>query len=375
MSRWRNALFSLVRRPGAEDHLLLSLLAFALSVSLTRLFLWLAGYPQLGGESLHISHVLWGGLFLFVAALLPLIFANQQVYRLTAILSGLGVGLFIDEVGKFITQSYDYFYPLAAPIIYAFFLACVLVYLQVGRPRSRQARLELYAALEYLEQVLERDLDAFERRLLTDHLETAANAGEEPELAQLASVLLDFVRSDWITEVPPSGDPLGDLRQKIGAWQSRLLARPAAWRGVVIGLVLLGSACLVAAAWLLILNFQTLVFAVSGFPRLISGAGYSWWIFSMALFFGVTGVGLALGASWIWLGGPPEKSQAPILPSKASRFTRGLRWSFAALVLQLTVLDLLLFYYLQFSAILLVVIQLALLQAVIHYQRDSQPLA
>lgn len=95
----------------------------------------------------------------------------------------------------------------------------------------------------------------------------------------------------------------------------------------------------------------------------------------MALFFGVTGVGLALGASWIWLGGPPEKSQAPILPSKASRFTRGLRWSFAALVLQLTVLDLLLFYYLQFSAILLVVIQLALLQAVIHYQRDSQPLA
>lgn len=117
--------------------------------------------------------------------------------------------------------------------------------------------------------------DAFERRLLTDHLETAANAGEEPELAQLASVLLDFVRSDWITEVPPSGDPLGDLRQKIGAWQSRLLARPAAWRGVVIGLVLLGSACLVAAAWLLILNFQTLVFAVSGFPRLISGAGYS----------------------------------------------------------------------------------------------------
>ncbi|MBP1700894.1 MAG: hypothetical protein H6Q38_1, partial [Chloroflexi bacterium] len=84
MNRLREVIFSLVRRPGAADHLLLTLLSFALSVTLTRLFLRLTGYPQLGNGTLHIAHGLWGGLFLFAAALLPLIFANRWIYRLTA---------------------------------------------------------------------------------------------------------------------------------------------------------------------------------------------------------------------------------------------------------------------------------------------------
>jgi hypothetical protein len=59
-----------------------------------------------------------------------------------------GVGLFIDEVGKFITQTNDYFFPAVAPIIYAFFLLTVMLYLQVRRPRPRDARAELYYALD-----------------------------------------------------------------------------------------------------------------------------------------------------------------------------------------------------------------------------------
>lgn len=375
MSRWRNAFLALVRRPGADDHLLLSLLAFALSVALTRLLLWLAGYPQLGGESLHISHVLWGGLFLFAAALLPLIFANQRIYRLTAILSGVGAGLFIDEVGKFITQGYDYFYPLAAPIIYAFFLATVLVFLQVSRPPSRQARVELYAALEYLEQVLERDLDPHERRRLIEHLESAANQKNEPELAQLANVLLDFVRSDWVREAPPSHDPLGDLRHRFTAWQARLYKRSAALPGVVAGLALLGFASLAAAAWLASANFQRAMFSASLFTRLNSSLEYSWWILSMVFFAASTGSGLVVGSAWMWLNRKRSGSGSSQSASQARRYLRGLRWNYTALVLQLTVLDLLLFYYLQFAAIFLVLIQVALLLAVIHYQREVTPLA
>ena len=63
------------------------MLSFAASVALTRLFLDLTGYPRLGGEGFHFAHVLWGGLALFIAALLPLIFANRWVYLADAILA------------------------------------------------------------------------------------------------------------------------------------------------------------------------------------------------------------------------------------------------------------------------------------------------
>ena len=154
MNRWMHWLRRPVRRERAELHLLFTLLSFAASVASTRLFLELTGYPQLGNSTLHIAHVLWGGLFLFAAALLPLIFSNRWVYAAGAIFAGIGVGLFIDEVGKFITQSNDYFYPGAAPIVYAFFLLTVLIYLRVRKPGRRDARTELYRALDSFQEIL-----------------------------------------------------------------------------------------------------------------------------------------------------------------------------------------------------------------------------
>src|SRR5512136_725927 len=128
--------FQLIRREAAEHYLLMTLLGFAASVILTRTFLELTGYPQLGSSQLHIAHVLWGGLLLYIAALLPLILVNRWALTTSAILNGIGVGLFIDEVGKFITRDNDYFYRPAAPIIYAFFLLSVLLFLYVQKPRQ-----------------------------------------------------------------------------------------------------------------------------------------------------------------------------------------------------------------------------------------------
>ncbi len=110
---------------------------------------------------------------------------NRWAYTAGALSAGVGVGLFIDEVGKFITQSNDYFFPAAAPIIYAFFLLTVMLYLQVLRPRPRDARAELYHALEAFGEVLDSDLDAQERHELDARLRRVIRDADQPDVTLL----------------------------------------------------------------------------------------------------------------------------------------------------------------------------------------------
>ena len=75
-----------VQREGTERYLMLTLVSFASSVIFTRLFLQVTDYPQVGSGQLHIAHGLWGGLLLFAASLLPLLFANRWAYAVGALL-------------------------------------------------------------------------------------------------------------------------------------------------------------------------------------------------------------------------------------------------------------------------------------------------
>ena len=63
--RWRIG----ARRDRAERYLLITIVAFAVTVAGVRWYLDLAGYPTVGGGGLHVAHVLWGGLALLLAAL------------------------------------------------------------------------------------------------------------------------------------------------------------------------------------------------------------------------------------------------------------------------------------------------------------------
>lgn len=104
------------------------------TVLLVRALLAAAGYPQLGGRGLHIAHVLWGGLLMVVGLVLLLSFAGPVIRPTAAVVAGIGIGLFIDEVGKFVTSDNDYFYRPAAALMYVFVAGLILlVHLLHGR--------------------------------------------------------------------------------------------------------------------------------------------------------------------------------------------------------------------------------------------------
>lgn len=207
-----------VRREGAEQYLFLTLVSFAVTVIATRAYLELTGYPRIGGGELHIAHALFGGLFLFVAALLPIVLAGRRVYRAAAVLGGVGIGLFIDEVGKFITTSNDYFFPAAAPLIYATFLLAVLIYLRVRRRLPQDPRSLLLTSLQLVEEAVDNDLQQRERDELQTRLRAAAHGAELEGQRRLATALLAYVESRELDIAP---DAVSRFQRLFDTWEAR----------------------------------------------------------------------------------------------------------------------------------------------------------
>ena len=151
------------RNSRARDQLEIFLLSAIGSVLVIRFFLHITGYPQLGGGTLHIAHVLYGGLFMGAAMILSLAFIGLRIQRLSAFLSGVGFGFFIDEVGKFITSDNDYFFRPAVGIIYAIFLILYLTFNFLSRTQKLSSKEYQLNALVHLEEAIVRDMDPTEK--------------------------------------------------------------------------------------------------------------------------------------------------------------------------------------------------------------------
>jgi hypothetical protein len=346
-----------VKRHRAETYLLITLLSFAGSVTFTRLFLYLTGYPQVGSGGLHIAHVLWGGLLLFIASLLPILWANRWVYSLGSVLAGVGVGLFIDEVGKFITQSNDYFYPPAATIIYAFFLLTVLLYLRIRRHTKRDPRIELYIVLDMLEDVLDHDLDPNERQDVEERLRYVAGMRDNSNLSRLAQELLEFVTAEGLSLAPPPSRWITRLQSWISDIERRYLNQ-GRFRAILAG------GCMALGMVALAKLGQLMLYSVMPGPlnatleQLLKG-GQIKNLSSITLFLvrvyleGTVGLMLLIGGV--------------VLALKRDKV--GINLLVVALLLSLTTVDLLIFYFDQFSTITFAFFQFITLIGALYYRR------
>jgi hypothetical protein len=333
-----------VRREGAERYLFLMLVSFAATVIGTRWFLELTGFPQLGGGDLHIAHALWGGAALFAAAILPILLAGRAVYTASAILAGIGGGLFIDEVGKFITATNDYFYPAAAPIIYATFLLTALVWIRARSPDDPDPRSQLLTALELLEESVEGDLQRREADDLVTRLRAAADRAPSPEQRRLAGELLDFVASGQLRVAPDPVDRFGGIR---AGWRRRS-DQWVGGRGLRLAIV---------AALLVTGIVQVLALTEIG-ANLTVGVGdpvtrlAGFQLVHLAIE-AAAGVLIVLGAIMVAAGG---------------RHRLGWTLAYFGLLTVLTLGDLISFYIRQFDSVLVVIGHALLLAAVVGYR-------
>src|SRR6266550_7703176 len=132
-------------RPVLVDAFLISAV---LTVLALRVYLAAAHYPQLGGNGLHIAHVLWGGLLMVVAIgiLLSLLTWTWQITG--AVIGGVGFGLFIDELGKFLTSDNNYFFKPTAALVYVVFVILFLASREIRSFRTLTQEENLVNAVE-----------------------------------------------------------------------------------------------------------------------------------------------------------------------------------------------------------------------------------
>jgi hypothetical protein len=223
--------------------------AFAMTVAGIRWFLDATGYPKVGGGGLHFAHMLWGGLLLMVAVVLPLLFVGRRVLLLSAVAAGVGVGLFIDEIGKFITEENDYFFAPAAPIIYGSLLLFVGLWLVVRRRRSTSSFDAMQSAAEAVGAGLDGRLNRADRDRVVARL-SRARRSREPVVAAIAerqAAILTSVEMEGLL-VPPGWIASGRARETLERWLPMRVER------VLIVLGLLWSALEASFAAILLLD-------------------------------------------------------------------------------------------------------------------------
>src|SRR3989454_10113113 len=121
--------------------------------------------------------MLWGGGLMVAPLLVLLGCLGQRVRRTAAVVAGIGFGLFIDELGKFITSDNNYFFRPAIALIYVIFVLLFLWWCSLERHRTWSEETYLANALMLLQDTALHDLDPSEKYRLLQWLRGSGRLG------------------------------------------------------------------------------------------------------------------------------------------------------------------------------------------------------
>jgi DNA-directed RNA polymerase specialized sigma24 family protein len=210
------------------------LFSAAATVLVTRAFLAGAGYPQVGGSSqLHIAHVLWGGLLLAGAVVVFATSLGSQAKLRASVLGGIGFGLFVDEIGKFLTKDVNYFFQPAIAIIYAILVLGYLggryVLLRRGVSPARAKAIAAAALTDWMLGELTPNQRRFALAILTQH-----TASDDVVAAALAEALR---ADDQASRRRSAADYLTRTRQRLLERFLRVARHRAFRRSIIVVLI------------------------------------------------------------------------------------------------------------------------------------------
>lgn len=221
-----------IRDFEAGGNLDLFLVTAVAAVLLIRLFLQLTGFPQLGGDTLHIAHMLWGGLLMLLSIIVLLSFVGNTGHKLSAIIGGAGFGMFIDEVGKFVTQDNDYFFQPAISIIYIVFILTYIGVRWLHNSGTRTPLEYLVNALQEAQEIATEDLDENERDRALEYLSHCDP--EQPLVKGLTSLMH---QSTVVSPAQP--DLFSRVKSATLGFYRRLVNKP--WFSSMVILVFVGQ--------------------------------------------------------------------------------------------------------------------------------------
>jgi hypothetical protein len=204
------------------------------SVLAIRAFLDITGYPKVGGEGLHIAHVLVGGVFMLISIILLLSFIDRSTSLLAAVFGGFGFGAFIDELGKFVTSDNNYFFQPTIALIYVVFIVIYLVVRSLNKASLFTEQEQLINAIEIAKYAVIDEMSVVDRQR---SLELLKGCDQSDPIVKL---LRDMLAT--IGNLPPKKQgAYTRIRESFARAYKNLIAKP--WfTGAVMGFFIIYSA-------------------------------------------------------------------------------------------------------------------------------------